>query len=87
MQPESALEFPCDFPIKVMGKSNLELDLLVLDIVSRHAKNISANNLSTRTSRGGNYISVTITVFAHSKAQLDAIYTDLTAHPHVLWVL
>ncbi|MGZ4980148.1 MAG: HP0495 family protein [Methylobacter sp.] len=87
MSEETLLEFPCRFPIKVMGKANLELDLLVIEIVRRHAPDIHEGAVTTRLSKDGNYISVTIVVEATSKQQLDAIYQELSDHPHVLMAL
>lgn len=87
MSEETLLEFPCQFPIKVMGKIDSELDLVVVEIVRRHAPNLHEGAVTTRPSKGGNYIAVTLLVEATSKQQLDAIYQDLTAHPHVLMAL
>ncbi len=87
MSEESLLEFPCQFPIKVMGKFSSELDLLVVEIVRRHAPNLHEGAVTTRSSKDGNYIAVTITIEASSKQQLDAIYQDLSDHPHVLMAL
>jgi uncharacterized protein len=87
MGEESLFEFPCRFPIKAMGKADLELDLLVMEIVRRHAPDTNESTVSTRPSKDGNYIAVTVIVEASSKQQLDAIYQDLTDHPHVLMAL
>ena len=87
MSDETLLEFPCQFPIKAMGKANLELDLLVIEIVRRHAPDIKEGAVTTRPSKDGTYIAVTVIVEASSKQQLDAIYQDLTDHPHVLVAL
>ncbi|MCK9620511.1 MAG: DUF493 domain-containing protein [Methylobacter sp.] len=87
MSEETLLEFPCRFPIKAMGKANLELDLLVIEIVRRHAPDISEGAVTTRPSKGGNYIAVTVIVEATSKPQLDAIYQELSDHPHILMAL
>ncbi len=87
MSEESLLEFPCQFPIKAMGKTDLELDLLVIEIIRRHVADINEGAITTRPSKDGNYISVTVVIEATSKQQLDAIYQDLTAHPHVLMAL
>jgi hypothetical protein len=70
-----------------MGKANLELDLLVIEIVRRHAPDINEGAVTTRPSKDGNYIAVTIVVEATSKQQLDAIYQDLSDHPHILMAL
>lgn len=87
MSEETLLEFPCQFPIKAMGKTNIELDMLVVEIVRRHVVDINESAVSTRPSKDGNYMAVTVIVEATSKQQLDAIYQDLTDHPHVLMAL
>ena len=84
---ESALQFPCEFPIKAMGAAIPELRQRVLQIVSRHAPDVHEGRLTTRASRNGRYQSVTVTVYAQSRAQLDAIYQDLTACELVLYAL
>ncbi len=87
MSEETLLEFPCQFPIKAMGKSDLELDLLIVEIVRRHVSEINEHAVTTRPSKSGKYIAVTVMIEASSKQQLDAIYQDLTDHPHVLMAL
>ena len=87
MSDETLLKFPCQFPIKAMGKSNLEFDLLVIEIVRRHVPDLHEHAVTTRPSKDANYLSVTVMVQATSKAQLDAIYRDLTSHPQVLMAL
>jgi putative lipoic acid-binding regulatory protein len=84
---ESALEFPTTFPIKVMGKRADGFAQAIVDIVQRHAPDFDASTLEMRASREGNYLSVTATVNATSREQLDALYRDLTAHPMVKIVL
>ncbi len=88
-EPEapSLLEFPCQFAIKAMGKTDVEFDLLVIDIVGRHVEDITRESVQLRPSKAGNYLAVTITIEATSKQQLDAIYQDLSSHPQVLMVL
>lgn len=87
MSEETLLEFPCQFPIKVIGKASSELDLIVVEIVRRHAPDLHEGAVSMRPSKGGNYIAITILVEASSKQQLDAIYQDLSSHPLVLMAL
>ena len=81
------LQFPCEFPIKVLGQARPDFDVLVLDIVRRHVSDIHEGAMRTRSSRGGKYLSVTITIQAVSQNQLDAIYQDLTSCEHVLMAL
>lgn len=86
-EQESALQFPCQFPIKAMGMGTIELDLHVVEIIRRHVIDIHENSVQSRPSKGGKYIAVTVTITATSKQQLDAIYQDLTDSPHVLMAL
>ena len=84
---EAVLVFPCRFPIKAMGLADGRFEALVVEIVSRHAKRPTAADVSARLSSGGKWVSVTLTVQAESRAQLDAIYCDLTAHESIVWVI
>lgn len=85
--PESLMEFPCDFAIKVMGDAGPDFPALVAALVRRHAPDLEEARLVIRHSRGGRYQSVTVSVHAASRAQLDAIYRELTGHERVVWVL
>jgi putative lipoic acid-binding regulatory protein len=80
---DTLLEFPCHFPIKIMGKAEDEFANVVLGIVTKHAPDFDVACMEMRASSGGNYLSVTCTIVATSKPQLDAIYMDLSAHPLV----
>lgn len=87
MTEETLLEFPCDFPIKVMGTRSDDFAQTVVDIVLRHAPDFAAGTVEMKLSSSGNYLSVTCTVRAHSKPQLDALYQELSGHPAVKVVL
>jgi uncharacterized protein len=84
---ESLLKFPCDYPIKVMGRAEPGFDVMVVELVRRHAPNLKEGAVSSRPSKGGKWVSVTVTLRAESKSQLDAIYLDLTAHEKVVMAL
>jgi uncharacterized protein len=84
---ESLLEFPCDFPIKIMGASRDGFAQAILEVVVRHAPDFDGTTMEMRASREGNYLSLTCTVRATSKSQLDALYRELTNHPWVKIVL
>ncbi len=84
---ETLFEFPCEFSIKAMGKFSNDLDVTVVEIVSRHAPDTHNHTVKSKPSKDGNYLSITVTIEATSKKQLDAIYQDLTDHPHVLYAL
>jgi len=76
-EEESPLKFPCEFPVKAMGKADCELDIIVVEIVRRHAPDLTEAAVYTRNSTKGNYVSITVRVNATSREQLDAIYQDL----------
>ncbi|NQZ54808.1 MAG: DUF493 domain-containing protein [Piscirickettsiaceae bacterium] len=81
------LEFPCDFGVKAMGESSDDFDSIVVGIVRQHVDNIAEGAVTTKQSSGGKFTSVTVNIQATSKAQLDAIYQQLTAHEAVKYVL
>ena len=84
---ESLLEFPCAFPIKIMGLARNDLAQAVLEVVLRHDPGFDGATMEMRASSGGKYVSLTCTVAATSQPQLDALYMELTAHPLVKVVL
>ena len=84
---DTLLEFPCDFPIKIMGAAQDDFAQTMLEIVFRHAPDFVAQTVEMRASSGGKYLSLTCTVRATSKLQLDNLYRELTAHPLVKVVL
>ena len=84
---ETLLEFPCEFPIKIIGKAECDLDVLVFRIVSPHVPDLGEGAIRNRLSREGNYQSVTVTIQATSKAQLDDIYHALSARDEIIMVL
>jgi uncharacterized protein len=85
--PELALAFPCDFPIKVMGRKERGFAQSVTDIVLKHAQDFDPATVEMRPSRRGKYLSVTCVVRATSRDQLDALYRELCDHPSVVMVL
>lgn len=84
---ESVMKFPMDFPIKIMGKRHDDFAQTVSDIVRQHAPDFEPATIEMRPSKDGNYLSVTATINATSREQLDAIYRALTGHPMVKVVL
>jgi hypothetical protein len=84
---ETLLVFPCDFPLKIMGRRDEAFPETVVTVVRRHAPDFDAASVEMRASSGGNYLSLTCTITATSKAQLDALYRDLSGHPLVKLVL
>jgi hypothetical protein len=84
---ETLLTFPTDFPIKIMGERRDDFAQTMVDLVLRHAPDFRAETVEMRASKSGNYLSVTCVVRATSKAQLDALYRGITAHPWVKMAL
>jgi len=88
MPDEAALlAFPCDFPIKVMGKTQTGFAQAVIEVVRRQAPDFEPETLEMRPSREGKYLSLTCTIRAVSRAQLDDLYRELCDHPMVTMVL
>lgn len=81
------MQFPMDFPIKIMGKRVDGFADEVVAVVCTHAQNFDPASLEMRTSRNGNYLSVTATIHAESRLQLDVLYRALSSHPLVTLVL
>jgi len=84
---ESPLTFPCSFPIKVMGLTQEGFAQAIVEVVQCHAPDFDPATLEMRASRAGKYLSLTCTVNATSREQLDNLYRDLTSHPMVSMVL
>jgi putative lipoic acid-binding regulatory protein len=84
---ETLLEFPCDFPLKIMGATDAGFAQAIVEGVLKHAPDFDPASVEMRPSKAGNYLSLTCTVRATSQAQLDALYLELTAHPMVRVVL
>lgn len=84
---ETLLEFPCDFGVKVMGLTDDDFVALVLSLIQPHVENLDASRVQTKQSKSGKYTSVTVPVWAISKAQLDTIYQALHADERVKYLL
>ena len=84
---EGLLEFPCRFPIKMMGRPESDFRDSALRIIERHAGSIGAADIRTVPSSAGNFVSITVTIDATSQMQLDAIYRELSANTAVLVAL
>jgi len=80
---DTLLQFPTDFPIKIMGEKREGFAHAMIELVQRHAPDFKAETLEMRASSSGKYLSLTCTIRATSKAQLDALYREITAHPWV----
>jgi len=84
---ETLLEFPCEFPVKVMGRDNDEFEKRVTEIILSHAQQCADTKITINRSGGGKFIGVTVTIEAHSKDQLDRMYQELADCEQVLVTL
>jgi putative lipoic acid-binding regulatory protein len=86
-EKETLLEFPCNFPVKAMGLADAGFEARVVELVRIHAPDLGEEAVRSVDSKGGKYLSVTVTVRATSREQLDNIYRELTACEQVLMAL
>jgi putative lipoic acid-binding regulatory protein len=84
---DTLFNFPCAFPLKVMGRRSDDFRSIVIGIVQKHAGTIEPHQIEERPSKDGNYLSLTCTFEAQSRDQLDALYRELTSCERVLIVL
>ena len=87
MPEESAIEFPCEFPIKMMGRDTPAFRQSMRTLVEGHVGDVDDSRVQSSVSRNARFVSVTITITATSQQQLDAIYHDVSAHDEVLMAL
>jgi putative lipoic acid-binding regulatory protein len=84
---ESPLKFPTEFPIKVMGRTQDGFAQAIVAVVQKHAPDFDPATMEMRASSAGKYLSLTCTINAVSRDQLDGLYRELTSHPMVAMVL
>jgi putative lipoic acid-binding regulatory protein len=83
----SIIEYPTAFPIKIMGETRAGFAQAMLEIVTRHAPDFDGATMELRSSKHGKYLSLTCTINATSREQLDALYRELSDHPLVVMAL
>lgn len=87
MDNKPALEFPCTFPIKMMGRDTTAFRNVARTLVEFHTGPVSDNSVKESSSRNGTFVSITVTITADSQRQLDDIYRAASAHQDVLMAL
>jgi putative lipoic acid-binding regulatory protein len=88
MSADSPLvEYPCEFPVKILGHTRAGFAQAILEVVRRHAPEFDGSNMEMRSSRRGKYLSLTCVIRATSREQLDGLYRELCDHPMVVMVL
>lgn len=81
------IEFPCSFPIKMMGRDQKSFRKSAIEVVARHTGEVAEDAIRTSMSRNGNFVAITITIEAESQEQLDNLYNDLCSHEEILVAL
>jgi len=84
---ETIIEYPCEFPVKAMGKADPDFVLRVVELVRLHVPELDDSCVRTSASRRGSYVSVTVTFTAVSQRQVDDVYLALNGDPQVLMTL
>jgi putative lipoic acid-binding regulatory protein len=84
---DSLIEYPCLFPIKVMGAKVDGFVQALTHVAEQFDPTFDASTIELRPSKAGNYLGVTLTVTATSREQLDELYRTLSSHPMVKVVL
>ncbi|MDP1898257.1 MAG: DUF493 domain-containing protein [Sulfurimicrobium sp.] len=84
---ETLLEFPCAFPVKIMGRTEDGFANAMLEVVLRHAPDFDSASMTMKASSSNKYLSLTCTINATSKQQLDDLYREITANPMVVMAL
>jgi putative lipoic acid-binding regulatory protein len=87
MAEPKGLEFPCRFPLKTMGKNTADFEQTIIEIVRRHVPELKDEEISSRLSKDGKYVSITTIFTATSREQLDGLYYELSSHEQVMMVL
>ena len=86
-EPPPLLEFPTDYPIKVIGRPSDEFRARVHAIVLRHAPLTEPERVSERLSENGNFLSISYLIRAESREQVEALATDLKSCEGVLTLI
>lgn len=84
---KNAIEFPCQFPVKIMGLAEQDFEGVVVAILNQHVPDLGEGAIVVKQSAGGKYVSITANIRARSQEQLDNLYRALSGHPKVLMVL
>ena len=87
MPVDTLIDYPCDFPVKILGHRQAGFAQTVVENVRRHAPDFDATTVEMKTSKHGKYLSVTCVIRAGSREQLDGLYRELCDHPMVVMVL
>lgn len=85
--PEDILQFPCEFPLKIIGRNEDDFERFAFEFVRDFVPTLNQEMVSCRLSGEGKYISISMTFIAESREQVDAIYQAMTGHERILFAL
>ncbi|PIZ03408.1 MAG: DUF493 domain-containing protein [Gammaproteobacteria bacterium CG_4_10_14_0_8_um_filter_38_16] len=86
-QETSPIQFPCDFTIKIMGRTDSHFEKIALALVKQHFPDFNTIQMQKKLSKDNHFLSLSVTVYAESKAQLDTLYQELSSTKEILMVL
>lgn len=86
MSDDGLLTFPCEVPVKVVGRNDAEFRDAARGIVSKHYSDLRWSDVREQTSRNGAYVSLTFVVDAQSRDEIDALYRELTSTDAIVMV-
>ncbi|CEK10680.1 HP0495 family protein [Legionella hackeliae] len=84
---KSLIEFPCNFPLKIIGTNTENFFKEIAEIARKHFPETLDEAIVCQESKQGNYLAITVTIFVHDQVTLDALYFELTEHPDIKMVL
>ncbi|MCP0913293.1 MULTISPECIES: HP0495 family protein [Legionella] len=87
MTEQTLMKFPCNFQIKIIGKNDEKFTAEIMDIARRHYPSLKDSEMKAQPSQQGNYLAISIIVYAEDQSTLDALYIELTQHPDIKMVL
>lgn len=86
-EEDSLIEYPCDFTVKVMGLATSSFRHTIMEIAQKHDPQLDETRVKEKFSKGNKYLSLSLTINAQDRQQLDALYKELTACELSLWVI
>ena len=81
--PVPELNFPCEYPVKVIGRDENNFFEFVVELISHHVPDLTPESFTSQRSSGGKYLSISVTIIAESRAQVDAMYHEMGQHPRI----
>ena len=86
-QQAPKIEFPCEYPVKIIGQSGPELYRLVIRTVETHSPSFEHSKITVRNSKNQNFQAITVIIIATGPDQLESLFSDLKVDPLVKMVL